>query len=54
LTLLPASVTAAYNAPDIPPIPSRAQKTVLPMPKPATAPLQIALCLFCNIAQFFY
>jgi hypothetical protein len=27
LPLLPVSVTTAHNAPDIPPIPSRAQKT---------------------------
>jgi hypothetical protein len=35
---LPPSVTTARNAPDIPPIPSRAQKMVLPMPRPASAP----------------
>jgi hypothetical protein len=41
LSLL-SSLTAARNALDIPPIPSRgervAQKTVLPMPRPASAP----------------
>jgi hypothetical protein len=36
--LLPPSLTAAHNTPDIPPIPSRAQKMVLPMPRPASAP----------------
>ena len=35
---LPPSVTTARNAPDIPPIPSRAQKMVLSMPRPASAP----------------
>jgi hypothetical protein len=36
--LLPSSLAAAHNAPDIPPIPSRAQKMVLPMPRPTSAP----------------
>jgi hypothetical protein len=36
-SLLP-SLTTARNTPDIPPIPSRAQKTVLPLPRPASAP----------------
>jgi hypothetical protein len=35
---LPPSLTTARNAPDIPPIPSRAQKMVLPIPRPASAP----------------
>jgi hypothetical protein len=35
---LPPSLTTARNTPDIPPIPSRAQKLVLPMPRPASAP----------------
>ena len=35
LTSLPPSLTTARNAPDIPPIP---QKTVLPLPRPASAP----------------
>ena len=35
---LPPSLTTARNTPDIPPIPSRAQKMVLPMPRPASAP----------------
>jgi hypothetical protein len=36
--LLPSSLNAAHNTLDIPPIPSRAQKMVLPMPRPASAP----------------
>jgi len=35
---LPPSLTTARNTPDIPPIPSRAQKMALPMPRPASAP----------------
>jgi hypothetical protein len=34
----PPSLTTARNTPDIPPIPSRAQKMALPMPRPASAP----------------
>ena len=33
----PPSLTAAHNTLDIPPIPSRAQKMVLPMPRPTAA-----------------
>jgi type VI secretion system (T6SS) effector TldE1-like protein len=35
---LPPSLTTARNTPDIPPVPPRAQKTVLPLPRPASAP----------------